>query len=323
LSTVCVGLVCSARIQQLSLAQALADSDLQLGPCLRPEDFLAGDARQNPQADAWIVDVSDEQGNEAYNAWLETVEQPIIFGDGCAPDVGSQAHTLWFERILAQLVQLKGSLQDFDTRHSRQQNVCVLAASTGGPAAVKTFLAALPKGLDISFIYVQHIDAEHDQTLLKMMSANSHYPAYIAAHGERLQAGRLALMSPATALNVLDNGTFCQAKNSQWLGAFSPSIDQVIANVSSVYGAKAGAIVFTGMGEDGLVACRLLAQQGGYVWAQTPESCVVGSMPEAVIAAKLVSFYSTPEGLARHLANSLNRRKYTKARKITMNNTSQ
>jgi len=323
LSAVCVGIVCSARIQQLSLSQALADSDLQLGPCLSPEDFLVGDCANSPHADAWIVDVSDEQGNEAYDAWLETVEQPVIFGDGCAPAVGSQEYKLWFERILAQLVQLRGALQDFDNRHSRPQNVCVLAASTGGPAAVKRFLAALPKGLAISFIYVQHIDAEYDQTLVKMMSANSHYPAYIAAHGERLQAGQLALMSPATALNVLDNGTFCQAKNPQWLGAFSPSIDQVIANVSSVYGAKAGAIVFTGMGEDGLVACRLLAQQGGYVWAQIPESCVVGSMPEAVIAAKLVSFYSTPEGLARHLVNRLNRRKYIKAQTNTMNNATQ
>ena len=308
-----MGVVCGVRTQQLCLSQALAESGLELGACLRPEDFLVDDGGKGSRADAWIVDVGDEQSNEAFEAWLETVEQPIIFGDGCVPSVGSPEHKLWYERILAQIVQLRGALQGSDKRHSGQQNVCVLAASTGGPAAVKTFLDALPPGLDISFIYAQHIDAEHDQTLVKMMSANSHYPACVAAHGKRVQAGQLALMSPSTALNVLDNGTFCTTKSARWPGAFSPSIDQVIANVASVYGAKAGAIVFTGMGEDGLVACRLLVQQGGYVWAQSPESCVVGSMPDAVLAAKLVSFTSSPEGLARHLVVSLNRRKYTKA----------
>jgi two-component system chemotaxis response regulator CheB len=50
---------------------------------------------------------------------------------------------------------------------------------------------------------------------------------------------------------------------------------------------KAVGIIMTGMGNDGQIGLEKLAEAGGYVIAQEPESCVVAGMPRSVIDNKI------------------------------------
>jgi chemosensory pili system protein ChpB (putative protein-glutamate methylesterase) len=296
-----VGLVSNTPLQQQHLVQTLESCGADVVIKILSHQFSSEVLTDLPHVDAWLVDLDLDQTHSAFDVWLDGLDVPIIFGDGFPPAPGTEKYPAWFARMEKQLTQLAGEIH-LELKAERQvKNVCVLAASTGGPAAVKTFIDSLSAGLDVAFVYVQHIDRDFDKTLINMMSRDSHYPAYVANHGAVLRRGHLALVTPNDVVKVLDNGTFCQSADTVWPGAFSPSIDQVIANLSQIYGSRAGAIVFTGMGEDGLLGCRLLKQQGGYVWAQTPESCVSESMPEAVLAAELVTIAAAPEQLAKHL----------------------
>ncbi len=47
------------------------------------------------------------------------------------------------------------------------------------------------------------------------------------------------------------------------------------------------AVILTGMGNDGLVGCRLLKRHGATIIAQDESSCVVFGMPKEVIQAGL------------------------------------
>ncbi len=64
------------------------------------------------------------------------------------------------------------------------RQVWLLAASLGGPAAVKEFLDALPGGLPIGFIYAQHIDAAFETALPQAVGRHSQWHVNPARHGD-------------------------------------------------------------------------------------------------------------------------------------------
>ncbi|RYZ94878.1 MAG: chemotaxis protein CheB, partial [Moraxellaceae bacterium] len=126
-------------------------------------------------------------------------------------------------------------------------------------------------------------------------------PVNIAGQGSVLSDNTITLVTADRSINIYDNGTLVVGK-SPWGGCYSPSIDQVTANVARVYRQRSGIIIFSGMGDDGAASCRLIKQQGGKVWVQSPEQSTIASMPEAAIATGTVSFAGTPPELADALA---------------------
>lgn len=256
--------------------------------------------------DAWIVDVAtevDELQPGSPTAALvgfidELLEQrrvPVIVNDTAEPTQTSADYADWVRRMLQRLERLSG---DINLQvNAGAEEVWVLGASTGGPAAVKDFLKQLPPALNIAFIYVQHIDSGQAPTLVKMMASLGHYSVSLAQQGTVLSANTITVVTADRSLSVLDNGTLVVGK-APWAGFYSPSIDQVAANVARVYRQHCGMIVFSGMGDDGAASCRLIRQQGGKVWVQSPSQCTIASMPEAALATGTVSFMGSPPELA-------------------------
>jgi chemosensory pili system protein ChpB (putative protein-glutamate methylesterase) len=78
-----------------------------------------------------------------------------------------------------------------------------------------------------------------------------------------------------------------------------------ISDMASRYGAKAGAIIFSGMGDDGKEGCAKLLEKGGQVWLQSSESCVISSMPDNVKQACKINYIGNPEQLAKQLTKHL------------------
>ncbi len=87
----------------------------------------------------------------------------------------------------------------------------------------------------------------------------------------------------------------------QTYSVYSPSIDAVMTDIAIRYGANAGAVMFSGMGNDGVRGCQVIASRGGFVWAQEPQSCVISSMPDSARRAGVVSYSGNPEQLAKRL----------------------
>lgn len=278
----------------------------------------------NDAIDAWIIDTADDSGvnlelvsrndpnslagdqtrETALDYLLEHASVPILLNDSSEYRPGSAEHSAWLRRMAQRLQRLCGdiNLQQVE----RAPSLWILAASTGGPAAVKEFLSQLPAELGIAFIYVQHIDTNYTPTLIKMMSSAGAYPAVLACDGQVLQSNTLTLFTAERRVDVLENGTLAVTQES-WGGRYAPSIDQVVANVARTYRHACGLIIFTGMGDDGTAGSRLIKQQGGHVWVQSPESCASPSMPEAALAAECVNFTGTPNQLAQHLSQQMMR----------------
>lgn len=184
----------------------------------------------------------------------------------------------------------------------KPKRVWVLAASTGGPKAISVFLRALgSNALNDAFIYAQHIEAHSLSALMTSVKASTALDARFCEDGVFVEAGHIYLVHPLRAFSLTEAGRFVLSEQA-WSGIYQPSINQIIAKVARLYRRNAGALVFSGMGDDGAEACRIMKAVGGLVMIQSFEGCTVDSMPRSVSGEIEVAFSGSAEALAAKVA---------------------
>ena len=123
---------------------------------------------------------------------------------------------------------------------------------------------------------------------------------------DKLKSGELLIAPVETEIDFSADGQVI-SRNIKWDGPYSPSIDQVLANVGRRFGKKSIAIIFSGMGSDGSISGPQMVEAGGAVWAQDEKTCACPSQPDAMRATGCVSFSGTPFDLANRLVSYISR----------------
>lgn len=277
--------------------------------------------------ECWLIDLHDQETwADFLDLLLEQADAPLIFGDGLAPTKTHEEYPRWERRLFQTLIKSVGrpvASVNFTVLEKTQakprstitipvefknpalvgakpERVWVLGASAGGPAAVKLFLDSLPKELPVAFVLAQHIDPKMLDALAISLVRHNWFKMRIGRPGEPLRYGDI-LLAPCDAEISFDDAGRVVQTGKAWEGPYSPSIDQVISNVSMRFGANAGAILFSGMGNDGSIATPHMKARGGVVWAQTADTCAVSSQPDSVRDTGAVSYSGSPEHLALQL----------------------
>lgn len=178
--------------------------------------------------------------------------------------------------------------------------IWVLGASLGGPQALKLFLSHLPDSLQVGLVIAQHIGKPFVPLLAEQLNRITPLRVMPAESGQVLRCGEVLLVPVDRRFRLTDAGVV-QLTDEPIRGPYKPCIDEVMEEVARHFGARAGAIVFSGMGEDGALGAQAVSEAGGLVWAQEPESCVISSMPDATRRRGCVVFNGTPEELAAQL----------------------
>jgi chemosensory pili system protein ChpB (putative protein-glutamate methylesterase) len=184
------------------------------------------------------------------------------------------------------------------------KQVWLLAASMGGPAAVKEFLDALPGGLPVGFVYAQHIDASFEASLPQAVGRHSQWQVNLARHGDSVRCGEVVVVPISFELGFADDGSMKVADRG-WPEPYSPSIDQMMLNLAQHFGLQSGVIAFSGMGSDGSAAAAYVRRQGSEIWTQRADSCACSSMPDSLREGGYSSFGGSPRELAEALVNRL------------------
>lgn len=326
-----VGIVSDIVLQRHRLQEAAAKFGLQAEFSGAPDRLLG--YPELPQVQLWLVTLEDEADHPAlFDHLLENTDAPILFGIDPAPKPGSMDYFRWERRLQDKLEQQFGALEELDTADALEElaevgpeqspspelphwitpgeagkpaeEVWVLGASLGGPAAVKTFLDHLPPGLPVGFIYAQHIDGNFTEVLTRVLGRHAHYRLSRAETGRKVCNGDVILLPVEHEWTLASDGTLVE-KDTPWPGPYGPSIDQVLLNVGDHYGARCHAILFSGMGNDGAIAAPLLRAYGSRIWVQESSSCGNSSMPDSVRDTGCTSFIGTPEQLARELVKKI------------------
>ncbi|MDF2446685.1 MAG: protein-glutamate methylesterase [Moraxellaceae bacterium] len=325
-----VGVVSDSNLQRIALAQAVKGHGYELCFNTSP-DKLDEAALDSAELDVWVVDMQDED-DDFLDRLLDHSAAPILFGLEQAPAQGTRNYPRWERRVFVKLKETVGEpvlderldvleqtepasapvaleLPPEITAHHADglELVVVLAASLGGPAAVKEFLDCMPKGLPVAFVLAQHIDVRMQSTLTRVLVRHNGMPCAIAGAGDRLRHGELLIAPVESEIDFDETGAVI-VRGIEWDGPYSPSIDQMMANVTRRFGNRAGALIFSGMGGDGSISGRLMQEAGGFIWAQTAESCACASQPDSMRATGVVTFNGTPAELAAHLVEHVRSR---------------
>jgi len=323
-----IGIISDSSLHRHTLKNAVCGSGYQVAINVSPERFSFD---RFDHVDAWIVDVSDiDQWDQLIDDLLDRSSAPVLFGEGEIPNAGQAEYPIWERRMFSKLIGLVGRAEPTehievleslpepknegaidiplpiecvadDTASScSPDRIWVLGASLGGPAAVKIFLDCLPKGFPVAFVYAQHINEHFQGVLAQVLGRHSHFKLQLGQDRSALQHGCVLVAPVEYEIGFSVDGRIVSQQRA-WDGPYTPSIDQVVRNVARCFGTVSGAIIFSGMGNDGAIGCPDMLEKGGIVWAQSPESCDASSMPESVIATGCTSFVGTPQQLAEQL----------------------
>jgi two-component system chemotaxis response regulator CheB len=160
--------------------------------------------------------------------------------------------------------------------------VCVIGASTGGPAAVQRILQALPPRFPLAAVIVQHMPIGFTRPFANRLASLSRVRVTEAEDGMRLAPG-LALIAPAGQHLRISPNLAVVLTPEPSDAKHIPSVDVTMRSAARSRPGKVLGILLTGMGEDGADGMATIRASGGITIAESEASCVVYGMPRAAV----------------------------------------
>lgn len=191
-----------------------------------------------------------------------------------------------FTQPVAQESKIIGSNQKVSIKKRPEANffkLIVLGVSTGGPLALHNLIPRLPANLPVPILIVQHMPPFFTKSLSDRLNVLSHIQVVEAQDKDILKPGTVYIAPGGMHMLVSKDGKSISITSEPSNTLHKPSVDVMINSAIDRFGANILGIIMTGMGKDGAAALKRLHDQGGYVLAQTEESCIVYGMPKAVV----------------------------------------
>jgi chemotaxis response regulator CheB len=155
-----------------------------------------------------------------------------------------------------------------------------IGASTGGPPALATILAELPRDLPAAVLVVQHMAEGFVEGLARWLDGVCPLPVMVAVDGERIIPGQVYL-APANQ-NLLVRPGFRVGLTDPPAGQYHvPGVDVTFRSVAEFSGQNAVGVLLTGMGRDGAAGLKVLRDVGAFTIGQDESTSVVWGMPAA------------------------------------------
>ena len=160
--------------------------------------------------------------------------------------------------------------------------LCVIGASTGGPAALQHLLEQLPASFPLPIAIVQHMPPGFTRPFADRLNGLCRLLVKEAVDGERLETGKV-FIAPAGQHFRLSSGLVAMLSTEPKTARHIPSVDVLFRSAERARPGKVLGILLTGMGEDGADGLSLIRTRGGVTIAESEESCAVYGMPRAAV----------------------------------------
>ncbi|MCP3903187.1 MAG: chemotaxis response regulator protein-glutamate methylesterase [Planctomycetes bacterium] len=192
----------------------------------------------------------------------------------------------------------------------------VVGTSTGGPAALKVMLTALPADFPVPVLVVQHMPPRYTQSLARRLNEICALDVSEASDGMVVNPGTVVLAPGGRHMKLVAGQDTLRARvtDDPPEHGCRPSVDYLLRSAVEVFDGQALGVIMTGMGRDGLHGCELLKARGGRVYAEHEETCTVYGMPKAIVEHGLADRVVPLEGIARAMIRHVMRSRATGAK---------
>jgi len=168
----------------------------------------------------------------------------------------------------------------------RSRTLCkavVIGVSTGGVAALKQLLPALPADFPIPILVVSHLTPTSDDGLAVLLNSFSSIRVKEADEEEALSPGTVYL-APANYHLLVERKGCLSLSIDPPVNFARPSVDVLFESAAEIFGPALIGVVLTGAGSDGSKGLLTIRQRGGITVVQDPADAEMDSMPKQALA---------------------------------------
>lgn len=184
-------------------------------------------------------------------------------------------------------------------------DIVAIGASTGGIHALSQVLREIPTSFPLPILITQHLPESFMPYFAAQVAVLARRPCDVATDRMRLRPGRVVIAPGDAHLRVVSlgdgNASIRLTREASRSGCM-PSVDPMFESVAEVFGARALAVVLSGMGRDGSDGARHIVRHGGSVVVQDRASSVVWGMPGAIAAGGEASAILPPDEIGLLIA---------------------
>jgi two-component system, chemotaxis family, protein-glutamate methylesterase/glutaminase len=164
----------------------------------------------------------------------------------------------------------------------------MIAASTGGPAAVMRLIQDIPKDLPAAVVLVQHMPGSFTSQFAVQLGDNTGIRVKEAVANEALAPGTFYVCPGSHHLRVSPKGRVVLDSGAR-ISGYRPCADVAMETAAAWAGPLTTGVVLTGMGNDGSRGAQAIYSAGGTVLVQDEATSVIFGMPAEVIKSGFVT----------------------------------
>lgn len=276
-----------------------------------PDGMAAMDLLQTSTCDAIVSDwmMPRMDGIELVRKIRETVQPPpviIMVTALASPDARTHALAAGADDYLAKPFSVPEVLERLGNclaRHAQPEPkvvpaapasvthlpppafpVLAIAASTGGPEAVREVMRGLDDIQDSAAFLVLHGPAWMLETFAGRLQKETSLSVRLAEDQMSIEAGKLYI-APGEWHMVVEESMNIRLNKDAPENYMRPAADPLFRSVARVFHRAAVGVILTGMGRDGTLGASELSASGAPVIVQDPRTAIAPSMPQTAINA--------------------------------------
>jgi two-component system chemotaxis response regulator CheB len=193
-----------------------------------------------------------------------------------------------------------GELSDGGAAVTGAFDLVVLAASLGGPEAIRTILAGLPAWFPAAVLVVQHRTVAAQYVTIELLRRATPLPVELARERDRPQASVVHVLPADRQLVLGPDGRYTSPPRGDRARS---NADPLLTSVAEYSGAHALGVILSGTTDDGAAGVVALKRAGGHVLAQDRATARCFGMPAAAIASGCVDLVFPIERMAHALVS--------------------
>jgi len=184
---------------------------------------------------------------------------------------------------------------------------CVIGISTGGPPALRRLFRLIPPDIRGSIFVVQHMPPLFTAQLAESLNEESRLTIVEAADGMNPEPATVYIAPGGKQMRLepKGNAALIRVEEGDPNELCKPSANILFNSAAQFFAQDTLAVIMTGMGEDGYLGMKNLAERGAYLMAQQAQDCVIFGMPAKPVRDGIVHEIHNVEGLAAKITESL------------------
>lgn len=181
-----------------------------------------------------------------------------------------------------------------------------IGSSAGGLEALSSLIAALPSNLGISYVVIQHLSPSHKSMMVQLLGRETTM-SVSEILDNAIPEPDVIYIAPASRNTIYKNGQF-KLLETKRESLPKPSVNVFLASLASEKTEDAIGIILSGTGSDGTAGLREIKVNGGFTFAQEPNTAKYTGMPQSAIDSGCVDWVLPPEKIALEITNIVRNR---------------